>query len=208
MIGSTFERWTVLAEGGRAKNGSIKYLCRCECGTQREVLSRSLKAGVSKSCGCLMKELAVKRKSRLKHGLTNNHPLWKKWINMRDRCNNPNGVDYQRYGARGIKVDEQWDDFEQFIKDMGEQPKGTTLDRIGVNGNYSAENCRWATHKQQARNKTNSVMLKAFGKIKQLNEWADDFGINHHRIRQRLAMGWTSEKALTTKIRSYKNVAI
>ena len=71
---------------------------------------------------------------------------------MKERCNNPNHKSYSEYGGRGIRVNPNWDKFEVFLRDMGEQPDGQTLDRIDVNGDYEVSNCRWATISDQNKN--------------------------------------------------------
>ena len=87
-----------------------------------------------------------------KHGMTKT-PTWHTWRAMRQRCNDPNMIAYSRYGGAGIKVCKRWDDFRVFLKDMGERPQNTTLDRINNKGNYEPNNCRWADHKTQQNNK-------------------------------------------------------
>lgn len=76
---------------------------------------------------------------------------------MKQRCTNQNRDDYMDYGGRGISYHPDWHNFENFLRDMGERPDGTSLDRIDVNGNYEPGNCRWATKKEQANNKRNTV---------------------------------------------------
>lgn len=93
------------------------------------------------------------------HGHTRgyrNSPTYVSWCMMKQRCSNPNYNRYNDYGGRGITFEPDWCEFETFLADMGERPEGTSLDRIDNNGNYTKDNCRWATPKQQVRNRRNS----------------------------------------------------
>lgn len=106
-------------------------------------------------------------------------------MNMRARCNNPAADQYLHYGGRGIKVCDDWQDFEGFFADMGARPAGTTLDRIDPNGDYEASNCRWATASEQARNRRNAVVVEHGGVTATLAAWSDVSGIPYKTLWQR-----------------------
>ena len=150
LTGMKFGRWTVLAlHPKRTRLRRAIFLCRCDCGSEHLVQGASLRGGWSQSCGCVAQEL------KTKHGQAkgNRTRVYVCWANMRQRCSNPNNIGYSNYGGRGITVCERWQTFENFLADMGHPPRGKSLDRIDVNGNYEPSNCRWATSFEQARNK-------------------------------------------------------
>ena len=128
------------------------------------------------------------------------------WSSMKARCSNPNHQNYHRYGGRGVSVCSEWaDSFEQFLEDMGERPKGMSLDRIDVNGNYSADNCRWATAKQQMRNTSVNRIFTYRGETKTLTDWAECSGISLQTLCARLdRWGWSFEDAISKPINSTK----
>lgn len=106
------------------------------------------------------------------------------WLSMKSRCSNPAN---KNYGARGIAVSDRWKNFNQFLADMGPRPRGFTLDRIDPNGNYSPENCRWASTTTQARNKRNTIWLEFEGQLLSLPDVADRVGVRipilyHHIV--------------------------
>ena len=116
-----------------------------------------LNNGNTKSCGCLKK--SILGNSTRTHGLSNSrltgyaNRTYGIWQAMRGRCMNPNNSRWESYGGRGIMVCRRWDKFENFLFDMGEALKGLTLERIDVDGNYTPNNCKWATWEEQAKNK-------------------------------------------------------
>lgn len=123
------------------------------------------------------------------------------WRQMRQRCQNPGAAYYKWYGARGIKVCDRWESFQTFIEDMGEKPTPKhTLDRIDNNKDYSPDNCRWATRKEQAKNRRHRWKTYTFnGKTQTLTDWAKDVGITPSSMYDRRDAGWSIEKMFTTK---------
>ena len=126
--------------------------------------------------------------------------LFSIWKGMQDRCERPQNPNYHRYGGRGIKI--EWPDFDSFLADMlAKYQEGLTLDRIDNNGNYSLENCRWATMKEQANNRSTNVYLEYKGKSHTIQEWANIMGLKVSVLGMRLRKyGWSVEKALTTPV--------
>jgi hypothetical protein len=155
LIGKKFGILLV-KEKGAYVSGTTKWLCLCECGVEKFVGSQNLRNGSTQSCGCRRKIL--NKESKTTHGYTKTR-TYRSWSQMKNRCMNPNYINYSSYGGRGIRVCDQWDKFENFLKDMGERPPGTSLDRINVNGSYESKNCRWATIKEQAQNKRKTRMV-------------------------------------------------
>lgn len=97
--------------------------------------------------------------SNLRHGYRWT-PTYTCWLNMKDRCNNKNNINYRHYGGRRITVCKRWNKFENFLKDMGEKPEGLTLDRIDNNKGYYKDNCRWTNWKQQNNNRREKRVYK------------------------------------------------
>lgn len=134
-----------------------------------------------------------------------NTPEYYAWHDLRTRCNDSKYKGSKNYSERGITYDPAWDSFDTFLADMGLRPNPTdTLDRIEVDGNYCKENCRWASRKVQANNKTNNDLITYAGKTLTLSEWADELGMNTNTLRERIhGHNWTIERALTTPVRTH-----
>lgn len=125
--------------------------------------------------------------------------------NMISRCNNPNSTGYKYYGGRGIKICKEWEDsFYNFYRDMGPRPDRCSLDRIDVEGDYNKDNCRWASFKEQARNKRGNTEVTYKGDTKLICEWAEELGIKENTITYRLLRGWSVAEALEFQSRDKK----
>jgi len=190
LVGRKFERWTVVSFSHQAGN-VVYWTCRCDCGAERAVFGGDLKRGGSKSCGCLTKELAAKRMKS--HGMAGT-PAYTSWQMMRQRCENPKDDGYALYGGRGISVDPSWSTFEGFWRDMGSTwVKGLSIDREDTNGNYCKDNCRWATPKQQARNRRTKRTIETPLGPMAVVEAAEAYGISQFTILARLRLGFSGD---------------
>ena len=172
------------------------YLCRCDCGNEKIVGGAVLRRGSSTSCGCYSTKTLVARSTT--HGL-HQHPLYRAWCRMKERCTYKKHVYYDRYGGRGIKICKRWKDFQSFYDDNIDRWKpGLTIDRIDNDGNYSPENCRWVSQAEQNRNRSNAVTMTLNGKTDKLVHWAKRLNLPQNALRCRRASGWTDHEALTT----------
>lgn len=134
------------------------------------------------------------------HGMSRS-PEYNNWVAMKSRCTNPNNQDYALYGGRGIQVCERWlHSFENFLADMGHRPRPrSTVERIDLNGHYCPENCRWASQREQTRNKSNNHRIEFRGESLTIAEWSERLGLPQRMIQDRIVRyGWSVEDALTT----------
>jgi hypothetical protein len=196
QIGERYGRWIVLERAANGNGRRRHYHCRCDCGTERTVRGESLRNGVSASCGCLREELHVA--AITKHGgSASGSSIYKIWLGMRARCSNPHTAYWHIYGGKGIKVDPRWDDFAIFLADMGPRPKGYSIERRDGNGDYTPNNCYWASPREQSRNTSRCRYITWNGETKVITEWAEITGISRSTIYKRLDRGEPIEEALT-----------
>lgn len=154
-------------------------------------------AGLFCSRGC---KSSTKGYGNKKHGMSSSKE-YRSWQGMKRRTTDPKNSSYNRYGARGITVCDRWlNSFDNFLEDMGERPDGYEIDRIDNNGNYSPENCRWVTPKENRRNRRSSKFIEFNGEIKNLSAWAEEYGIKYITVYQRLTHGWSIKKSLQTPV--------
>ena len=156
LLRQKFERLCVKSRGPNDKFSKAQWGCLCECGTGVLVGAGSLTSGNTKSCGCIHKEETVKRNTV--HGFAPHnsarHPLYSTWGGIKNRCYNSKGQDFICYGGRGIFMCRRWRKaFINFLKDMGDRPTGTSIDRMDNNGSYGKWNCKWSTPKEQSNNR-------------------------------------------------------
>lgn len=203
--GEFFGKFTVLRRGENRVEPSGKtkvyWLCKCECGSEKEIEASSLREGTSKSCGCVKKENA--KNLNLSHGMYRS-AQYKAWQKMKERCLNPNVERYPNYGGRGITVCKRWlESFENFYEDMGDKPTPQhSIDRKDVNGNYEKDNCRWVTNQEQHYNKTNTLYVRYKNENKSLSELCKKYHLNYKSTWRQYKKGFTFEQIL---IKNNKN---
>lgn len=201
LIGMTLGRLTIIEDLG-VKDRRHKVLVKCACESKPPYATRldQLFANnrPTRSCGCIKSERMYE--SRLSHGMTNSKEF-RCWWHMKQRCTNPNNSNYHSYGGRGIVICPEWiESFQNFYADMGSAPSPKhSVDRIDTNGNYTKNNCRWATNKEQTNNMRKCRYIEYNGERKTISQWADDLGVDRSVIAKRLdRSGWNLEDAIKT----------
>jgi len=198
LTGRKFNRLTVIGFSYRIKY-HIYWHCICECGNESIVETSKLNSGHTKSCGCFNRENI--KKIRLTHGDSANGKrsrLYTIWTNIKQRCYNEKATNYLRYGKLGIKMCEEWyeyDNFKVWALNNGYEDS-LTIDRINSKGNYEPINCRWVSYLQQGRNQKTNKLIEYNGKTMCLSEWCELLGIKYGRTLYRLDHGYSFEEAI------------
>ncbi len=191
VIGDKYGRLTPVAIAGKNRYGRTTYRCICDCGNEVVLEGSRIAHGTVKSCGCL-------KGYGVSHSIT-----YSSWRGAKWRCSYVKHPYYKYYGGKGVKMCQRWlKSFENFLKDMGERPSPEyTLDRIDPSGDYTPENCRWATIREQCNNRRNNRILTYKGKDYTASNFAREFNIPPGGVYYGLKKGWEPEYI----IKKYKN---
>lgn len=197
VVGQRFDRWTVVAVPSYTHAE-----CLCACGKTNTVRAWSLLKGISRSCGCINREISGARVKT--HGLTAS-PEYRSWCGIKERCLNSNTKYYADYGGRGITVCDRWlNSFESFYADMGPRPsRSHSIDRIDNDGSYSPENCKWSTKSEQANNKRSTIRFEYQGRTLTVSEAAVISGLHPRTIRARVKAGWPGVHVMEHPVRRW-----
>lgn len=198
--GQRFSRLVVTRYLGKAAD--FTWECLCDCGQTTNAKSSDLNSGKVQSCGCLNRQTTEERNMKHGHAVRGNtNPVYRVYLGMKRRCYNPRCADYPYYGGRGISICDRWlASFENFLSDMGERPKGHSIERKDNNGNYEPSNCVWATRTVQMRNRRSCRIVTFQGREMSLVEAAEKAGISYDVVSDRVnRLGWTVSEALSKK---------
>lgn len=191
LVGERFGRLLVISLISKASLKAGKYcdtiwLCRCDCGTEKQVRRGNLKSGSTQSCGCYR---------NTQGGHSRKHPLWPRWNSMLERCNYSANKDFENYGGRGISVCDRWHSFPLFLDDMEAGFfEGATLERENNHGNYEPGNVCWATPKEQRQNTRQTAFIKTPWGIMSRGDAATKAGVPIGIFIKRVKMGWSMER--------------
>ena len=194
LTGKRFGKLLAIKIHERRPYRAYVWECKCDCGNICHVQASKLLTGYTKSCGCLRHNPPPNKT----HGLTKDR-LYPVWLQMRYRCKNPTNQSYKQYGARGISVCKEWENFQTFYDWMiaHEWHPGLSIDRIDPDGDYCPENCRLTTEDIQQNNRRNNIRIEFMGETHTVSEWANILGIKRETIAARYYRGMDVEDVLS-----------
>lgn len=202
LIGQKFGYLTVVSRAENTKDGKARWNCVCKCGNSTVVPTYRLTMGDCQSCGCKRYE----SHNRV-HGMTKTD-IHNKWLQIKQRCFDKNCKAYQRYGAAGITVCDEWkNDFLAFMNWSCQNgyKDGLSLDRIDNTKGYSPDNCRWIEWKDQANNRRSNVKITYNGKAQNLKQWCEELNLRYQLVWQRIHRGMTFEEAISKPLVEYRS---
>lgn len=185
-------RLTAVSFVRMAERSQQVWLFRCDCGKMVESRSAQIMRQPTSSCGCGRQKIPYTDPKLYGPDERRTYHIWKM---MKARCQNPTG-NYQNYGARGIAVAPEWEDYATFRNDMGVCPTGMSIEREDNNGNYEPSNCRWATRVEQSNNRRSSVFITHDGETKTVAQWAKWAGIGYNTLWKRIERGCSFSDSL------------
>lgn len=194
--GNQYGFLTVIKRHGLDKQGQYTFECRCICGNTTIVTGSNLRSGNSRSCGCQGIGVEHHKESKTK--------LYRIWAGIIARTEIHSATGYEIYGGRGIRVCNEWRSsfvaFRDWAYSNGYED-GLTIERMNNDGPYSPDNCRWATIKEQANNKRNTVWITSNGETRNVQEWAKILDVRPGTIRERIIRGWSEDDAINRPFR-------
>lgn len=196
LSGRRFGKLLVISRGEDFQNKEPRWVCLCACGEECLVRGSKLRANRTKSCGC-HRGAAIAETHRT-HGQSRTR-LYRAWNSMRQRCDPNRAAEFPRYSGSGIRVCREWERFEPFYEwaTANGYRADLSIDRIDGCGNYTPDNCRWATPLEQSQNLKTNVLLTHNGETLCIEEWARRSTLTSGGFRRRLESGWPIELALT-----------
>lgn len=186
-VGIKHNRLTAVKHVSGDKIINTRYVFRCDCGKEIERYYKEVKYGAIKSCGCLLREHLHKCHQQRYYGVyAIKTPLYRVWASFRNRCNNPKSRPYHNYGARGISICAEWDDYKTFVDwaMANGYKKGLEIDRINNNGNYEPSNCRFVTPMVNTRNRRINRYFCVNGETLCMSAWAERIGVRADAIKK------------------------
>lgn len=195
LTGQRFGRLYVICDGGRTKEKQAMWKCKCDCGNIVTARGGCLRNGHTSSCGCKTREATIKRNYKHGDSHTRLHGIWRGILKRTIQCKETN-PDWAKYAGRGISVCAEWANSFEAFKSWAlanGYDDSLSIDRIDYNGNYSPDNCRWASDITQANNRRNNVVVFFNGKSRTIAEWARETGIHYQTLMTRYLNGLSGD---------------
>lgn len=198
--GKKYGKLTVIRRVENAPGGVTRWECLCECGNLTIVRANNLNSGAVKSCGCLLKTAP---QSRATHNMSNTR-LYREWASIKARCYYKSQAGYKSYGARGIKMCDEWlNSFEAFAdwSLSNGYSDDMTIERIDNDKDYMPNNCKWISLSEQANNRRSNIKITHNGETHNLSEWCKIYGIDYKLAHNRIyKLGWSFERVISEPV--------